>query len=37
MKKFVKRLRRIIPYIHNLPNVVYVDLLGYEWYIEKRR
>jgi hypothetical protein len=30
-------IRFITPRIHNLPQVIYINWLGYEWFIEKRK
>ena len=30
------KLQRLVPLIHNLPNVIYINWFGYEWFIEKR-
>lgn len=29
-------LGNLIPKVHNLPQVVYINWLGYDWFIEKR-
>lgn len=38
--KIIRKLKiwigRLIPKIHNLPEVIYINWLGYEWFIEKR-
>lgn len=28
-------LYKYIPKIHNLPQVIYINWVGYDWYIEK--
>ena len=30
------KLQRLVPRIHNLPKVIYISWLGYEWFIEKK-
>lgn len=28
-------LRKLIPHVHNLPQIIYINWLGFEWFIEK--
>lgn len=36
MKQMIKNwLWRFVPHVHNLDEVIYINWLGYEWFIRK--
>ena len=35
IRKLKILLSKLIPKIHNLPQIIYINWLGYEWYITK--
>ena len=35
IRKLKILLSKLIPRIHNLPQIIYINWLGYEWYITK--
>lgn len=35
MLNMLQSFWKIIPHIHNLPQVIYINWLGYDWFIYK--
>ncbi len=35
MKKFKYLIGKLVPKIHDLPQVIYINWLGFEWIIRK--
>ena len=35
IRKLKMLLSKLIPRIYNLPQIIYINWLGYEWYITK--
>ena len=35
IRRIQKVLWNVVPHIHNLPQVIYINWLDYEWFIKK--